>query len=463
MVGDPPLGQHSDGVSVKSSLTRPDARWDSWYKTSSICWLVVIGLGLVAGLAFLRAPFTRVPDALFVSDGFGYYVYLPSIVIDGDLDLSNQVRRLPYEGGKAFFKVSEATGRTTDQFPIGCALMWTPFFLGADLVVRSLRASGLDVARTGFGYAYELPVYLGSFLYGVLGLLLTRRTLLRFFEQKVSDLSLVAMALATPTGYYLAIEPNMSHSVAYFLVALWFDVLSRLDHQRDTRISPWVTLGITLGLIALIRPYNAVLGVTAIPTAFRVSERASRFVGAIWKLLVVLLVTILVMVPQFWVWKTLYGTWLVVPKGSGYEQIRWSWSSLASFVTSIFALWPIYLPAGLGLILGSLDSFRSQSASGRSQFFDTCAPFMLAVLVVLTFLVANSRDWMLGTAFGQRRMVDWTPFFAMGLAKVMDRASRASEALPRFLVGGVGGLVVLNGILVVLYLLRTLPEYGRVI
>src|SRR5947209_10732552 len=30
---------------------------------------------------------------LVVSDGQGYYVYLPSLIIDGDLDFSNQVRQ----------------------------------------------------------------------------------------------------------------------------------------------------------------------------------------------------------------------------------------------------------------------------------------------------------------------------------------------------------------------------------
>lgn len=419
--------------------------------------IVLIGLALVTGLAFARAPFTRVPDALFVSDGFGYYLYLPSLWIDGDLDLANQTTRLPYEGSKAFFKVSESTGRTTNQFPVGCALLWSPFFVVADAAVVGLRMVGVMVPRSGFGYLYELPVYLGSFLYGLAGLWLLRRTLRRLSDPWIADLSLIAIFLATPTSYYLVLEPNMSHSVALFLVCLWIDRLVEIALKHDHRFGPWVCLGIVLGLVGLVRPYSAVLGLTAIPTSIRASH--GRPLGGFTRLATVFVISLVVMTPQFLVWKTLYGSWLVVPKGSGYEQIRWSWYSLTSFATSVFVLWPIYLPAGLGLMFASVSG--NQTDAGR--FTRTLAPCVLVVLVVFTVLVANSRDWMLGTAFGQRRMVDWAPFFAIGLATFLSKLKENGQVPPRIVVGCAGGLAFLNTLLVVLYLLRLVPEYGRVL
>ena len=49
-----------------------------------------VGVGVVL-LALLFISFK--PRFNFVvSDGRGYYVYLPSLVIDGDLDFANQIR-----------------------------------------------------------------------------------------------------------------------------------------------------------------------------------------------------------------------------------------------------------------------------------------------------------------------------------------------------------------------------------
>lgn len=471
-------------------------------------WRLAGALLVLVAIVLARAPRTQVPDALFVSDGFGYYIYLPSLVVDRDLDLSNQLTRLPYEGTKRFFQISDKTGRNTNQFPVGCAIFWLPFFLVADGGVLLCQSLGLSIPRNGFGFPYELPVYVGSFVYGLAAIWLMRQILRKLFDHSTADLSLFAIVFATPMAYYLWFEPNMSHSVAVFVVALWVYVLLRIDLAGDRRWTAWILLGIALGLVNLIRPYNGVLGLAAIPVAIDVCRRPGNlsWIRALWpaflRLAVCCTVSIVMLGPQVWMWRMLYGQWFVVPRGSGYEAMSWFGPDLPSFVTSIFAFWPVYLAALTGLIVlglagvaiqsnpkntsrrlqspsrapqepGTRDELAArESVSGEirgpfltphaADFVYRTAPWLVLVVAIIVYLVAGSRDWMLGTAFGQRRMVDWSPLLAIGLAVTINWLG---HRIPRPAVAVTLGLLAAgNCVLCVLYLLTDwIPEYGRVL
>src|SRR5438552_1720015 len=80
-------------------------------------------------LALLRVP--RVDGQLLGSDGVYYYVYLRSLVIDHDLDFTNEY---------TYYHVSTATAPKTptnlapNKYAIGPALLWMPFFLAAHVL-----------------------------------------------------------------------------------------------------------------------------------------------------------------------------------------------------------------------------------------------------------------------------------------------------------------------------------------
>jgi hypothetical protein len=441
---------------------------------------------LVVAIALIRAPYTRIPDALFVSDGFGYYVYLPSIVIDHDLDLSNQITRIPYEGEKRFFQESDQTGRRTNQFPSGSALVWLPFFLVADLAVVGVKAIGVSVERDGFGYLYELPVYLGSFTFGLAGVYLMLRTLKDLFGPPIAWASTFGVLFATPLAYYCWVEPNMSHSVAMFTIAWWVWLLCRAYRALDTRWSTWVVLGIVLGLVTLVRPYNGILGLVAIPVAMRISPlrgfRGSLVpptLSAIARLGVCCLVAIVTWLPQSIVWKILYGDWLVVPRGSGYESMAYRGASVASYLSTVIVYSPLLGIAVAGLMAGRFgrwnsmptiatekvthESSRVADAASNRGFAQAVAPMMLFVLFLISVIVVASRDWYLGTAFGQRRMVDWSVFFGVGLGVLLTRLRHRTDWYP----SAEWCILILSAVhcaMAAVYLSHrgVLPEYGIV-
>jgi hypothetical protein len=439
-----------------------------------------IALALLVLIAFARAPYTRIPSALFVSDGFGYYVYLPSALIDRDLDLSNQVGRIPYEGSKQFFKVSPKTGFKTNQFPIGSALFWLPFFAVGDWAVLLLGSMGFSVQRNGFGYFYELPVYVGSFSYGLAGVYLMLRTLKMLYGRPIAIASVFGVLFATPLAYYCWFEPNMSHTVAMFAVSLWLWYLCRAYRRFDQRWSTWVVLGILLGLVALVRPYNGILGIVAVPVALVVCRKGQNWGcvlrSGLSRLTLCCLVAILTLAPQAAVWKILYGDWFVVPRGSGYETMLLRSESFQKYLSTVLVYSPLFSLSVLGLILsrpvfqhlagrmgedGVAGQNVPESAASRAPFTQTVAPWLLMVLIVISLIIVASRDWYLGTAFGQRRMVDWSIFFAIGLASLISIVGR-SGFISRAVDWGIVGLSVVQCVMAAVYVgwPGLLPQYG---
>jgi hypothetical protein len=280
------------------------------------------------------------------------------------------------------------------------------------------------------------------------------------------------IVFATPLCYYLWLEPNMSHSVAFFLISLWTYLLLQIDTSRNRALGSWVRLGVVLGLVALVRPYSAILGLTAIPIALRICSDGKGLTElATWsraalRLVICCVTSILMLAPQIAVWRYLYGQTLVVPSGSGYEQMSLKNPELLRFTASIYTFFPLLIFATVGLLLYHRRPRKGPSGrrtaveaadvgSQRTMpFAAAMAPFMLFVLFVFMYFVSGSRDWMLGTAFGQRRMVDFSAFYALGLGLFLQRFHWPS--LATWLVW----LATANAVLIVLFLLHHFPQYG---
>lgn len=429
-------------------------------------WRVLLALGLLIAIAYARAPLRKYPDALFTSDGFGYYLYLPSLVLDHDLDFSNQVGRLPEEGRKPYYQVSERTGLHTNQFPIGCALLWLPFFVLAQGVAWAAAGLGLPVPDNGFGFVYELPVYIGSFLYGVAGLWVIDRILTRLFTAEIARVSVFVITFTTPAAYYLWFEPNMTHGVSLFVIAVYTYALLRVYLEGRRSAGAWLLLGALVGVIALVRPYNGLIGLTAIPVAFAVTtpqapdrSRLRHGLSAFALLALAGAVSVVVFLPQVAVWKTLYGQYFVVPRGSGYERLKWLRPNIPGFLLSFYPFAPLLLPATVALVAWLPRPRRDGGpAAAPAGFLRAVVPLFLAVLLVISYIHSCQPERLEGEAFGQRGLVDWSVLFAIGVGLFLQRfpAILRWDWTEVILLG----LAACNAALIALYVLKVIPEWG---
>jgi hypothetical protein len=458
----------SVAIDYQEASSRSRKVWEVVFNAARVgVWQSAAAFALLLALVFARAPLRKIPDALFVSDGFGYYLYLPSFVIDHDLDFSNQLGHVPYEASKSYFNEVAKTGLRADPFPVGAAVLWLPFFVLGHAVVIVLRAIGVGVTPSGFGYLYELPTYCGAFFYGVAGLWLIQRLVSEVFSQQVARTAVFTMLLCTPYAYYLWIEPDMSHVSAAFTIALALYLTWRAMRRKDSRLSTWIGVGASLGLVALVRPYNGLVAIATLPAVWFACDGRDAIGRAFTRLAVCATAALVVFLPQVAAVSVLYGSLMFLPPGTGYDEMRWTRPDFLALAVSTFSYFPLLVVSFVGLFPIVKAATRRSGESGPERPADATASEMfltwvrpaslLALLVVLYITASYPRGSTFGDSFGQRRIVDWAPLMAIGWAScftlIPDRHRAA--AMKALVVFGIVG-VVLTG----LYTLHLIPEWG---
>jgi hypothetical protein len=217
--------------------------------------------------------------------------------------------------------------------------------------------------------------------------------------------------LASPAIYYSVVSPVYSHATSLFAVALFVFVWLRIRtaHGRGGA----VLLGALAGVVTLVRWQDSlVLLLPVMDTLDLLRRRQAGVADAAFRLALLIFSAGLVFVPQLLAWQAVYGTPLLMPQGPGF--MAWSSPAILSVLFSLkhglFSWTPALLPAVAGLPL----VIRRNRLVGWS---------IVLVLALSTYVNGTVQDWWAGEAFGARRFVGNTVFFAMGLSAVM--------ALPR--------------------------------
>jgi hypothetical protein len=344
------------------------------------------------------------------SDGFSYYVYLPSWFLYHDASLQKVADDCCGGEFPAFTAIVRwpGTNRWVDAHPVGVAVLMTPFFAAAHLLTR-----WTNLSPDGFTLYYQHAAGLAGLCYTIAGLWLLRRLLARHFTPGVGAATIFALLLGTSLLHYATHDSTWSHAFSFFLCAA---LLERLDAWREPESDP-VTIGVIAGLMILVRHTNAIVPFAFVP--FRVRTTAAR--------LTVALVTALVVLPQLAIYWRATGRPIV----SSYGSLGFTFLSphlfgvLLSVQKGLFFWAPVLLAAAAGLawLPPSLRWMRVPA---------------IAVLLIQTYVIASWWDWQFGASFGHRAFVDLYPVFAAGLAASFQRvaAMRAPARLSWSLAAG---------------------------
>lgn len=157
-------------VHLTERLTKSVSRYPEFFLLSLSLFCLFVFL--------LTIPLPRIDNQLVGSDGIRNYVYLPSLLLDHDLDFTDEYAYFyAYDAGRAERIIGDSTPRGVppNQRPIGPAILWTPFFLLAHLLAPLFNLLGANIPTEGYGYFYQAFVLSGSILYGGAGLFFTYR------------------------------------------------------------------------------------------------------------------------------------------------------------------------------------------------------------------------------------------------------------------------------------------------
>jgi hypothetical protein len=392
-----------------------------------------------------------------VSDGRGYYVYLPSLVIDGDLDFSNQMR----EHWGVDFKPELLAQRTPrglvrNKYPAGMALTLTPSFLAAHAVALTGHAltGHPALAVDGYSVPYQLFNLLFILFLGDCSMMLIDRLLTGAFQldPKMTTAAVVVFWLGSHYLYYYFREPFMVHVVAGFWVnatiVLTWELLLGLAQQR---LSAWrLFLTSFAGSMAIVcRPTDLFL----LPFSGYLLYRIVRagLLGRLVRLLPVVVAGLLPLFVQLLVWRQLYGSFLCYSyEGEGFHWAHpAAWQTLFSSRHGLFFWSPLLLLSVAGVL------WRLWRTGLKPEPLLVC---FTTSFLVLWYCNSSWYCWWFGDAFGARAFLELSGLFVLGLAFAFEAIRRAGQRTQRVFVSLLALALVYHFALMGLYVFQIIPR-----
>jgi hypothetical protein len=387
---------------------------DSRARASVSRWtLAAAALLCVAGYVFVYSTGRAGPPIR--SDGFSYYVYLPSWFIYHDPSLAATARDCCGGEFPAYTAIIRwpGTRQWVNAHPIGVALMQAPFFAAAHALTK-----WTNLSADGFTLYYQHAVGLSGLIWTLAGLVVLRRMLLRHFTDAVTAATLATLLLGTNLYHYATFDSSYSHAYSFFLFSAFLDLTERWHERRDW--SRAILIGLTGGLMVLTRHTNVLFllclplfGVTSVESLRR---RVQQLRDDRRMLLGMLGVGAITVAPQLLIYYRATGHPIVSSYGSlGFDFAHPKlYGVLFSVQKGLFFWSPVLLLAcgGLASLWWSRNSARAFVAGGT------------LFLVLNTYLVASWWDWQFGGSFGHRGFTDSLPIFALGLGAFFTWSAR---------------------------------------
>jgi hypothetical protein len=406
----------------------------------------VAAAALVAAVAYaaLYGPLHS-PDRIH-SDGYSYYVYLPSLFIYHDptlTALADEWYGGPYPDFTGIRRWP-STQRWLNLHPIGTAIMMAPFFVAADLLSR-----WSNLPRDGFSLYYQHGAALAGIAYFLLGLALLRSMLRQQFSDGVVLATLIGVTWGTNLFHYAVFDGTFSHVYAFFTICVWVWLVERWWDRPTLWRS--IAIGVVAALHVLIRHTNAIyLLLLPLYGLTRWHDVRPRMI-ALWErrvgLAAAAIAGAIVLAPQLVLYKWVTGRWIV----NAYDTHGMGFS-LASphFVDTLFSTQKglfFWSPLLLLSVTGALV------ATGRARALVLSAA---VIFVIQTALIATWSQWQFGATFGHRGYTDGFALAAPLMAATFDWAARHRKAIPVVALGATAA-VLLSVAQMIQYWMGVLP------
>lgn len=387
-------------------------------------------------LIAIAIVFTNINNHLWKRDGkvvqhdvIGYYGYLPAAFIYKDLTFRFVLDHQETLAHKIYV-LETPNGGTYQKMTMGLSFLYLPFFLGGHL-----HASIIDAPLTGYSWPYMMWLLFSSGFYLILGLLLLRSVLRRYFSDGLTAFVIVSVVVGTNLFYYATLEGPMSHSYNFFLFALFIWLSIRWYENPGAWNS--IAVGLTYGLIGLIRPTNGLIVLFFllfnITRSSQVFSRIKLYLEKWHQILLIILAAFIVILPQLLFWKMNTGSWVYYSYGE--EGFFFSRPQIIRGLFSYRKGWLLYTPI-MTIALVGIWTLRKRLPA----FFLSILLFTLLNI----YIIYSWWDFSYGGSFGSRPVIDSYPFMAISMAAMVDVMSRRKKIYAWLLKGLMVLLIFFN-------------------
>jgi hypothetical protein len=214
------------------------------------------------GLSSLAVTHRQFGTLLRGWDAQFYFAQAHSLFLLRKIDITESIEQSPWTedfGPEGIGNLPRHEGRVTNKYPIGLSLIEGPFLLLGDYL-SPYFAKPSDAKRTKGWYAsVVLTVALGLFLVSATGLFVLYLQLKSLFGTIPAIWGIACCWFGTSLFYYTSVFPFWAHGAAFTLVVL---AVWQSEKLYSTKRYLWWQgglLGITFGLLFLVRPQQILL------------------------------------------------------------------------------------------------------------------------------------------------------------------------------------------------------------
>lgn len=359
-------------------------------------------------------------NTIVISDGKGYYAYLPAVFIYQDLNMNffDSIEEKYYDENTRYDYRSGANNKTIDKYFAGVALMQLPFFL-AGHVVTLMSDEPVD----GYSKWYVILTSIGALFWLVMGLIYLRKFLhLHGAKEGLSAFILFILFFGTNLFYYTIVEPTMSHVYCFALVSMFLYFGKKWISTGNTNTA--LAAAFLFGLIFLVRPVNALVGLWLIYEAggfLKLFDRKKELFKAPAKVVLSLVLLALPFTLQLLIWKIQTGSWIV--NSYGDEGFHFFQPHMFDFLFSYKKGLFVYLPITFVALLGLIPLWKKDRKRALIAF---------AFFLIVFYVLSSWWMWYYGGSFGTRVIIEFLPILALLLYFFLNSLSSMRGKFARF-------------------------------
>lgn len=325
-------------------------------------------------------------------DGLYYYIAVRSIVIDHDINYTNEYETLKTRAPKT------PLGIPGNVYPIGPSLLWLPSFLWIHSIIHG----------NGFSLPYQLVVAATGVAFVFVGYLVLYQVLLKYVNQSLARKTIFTLAFTTNLWYYGSLDTANSHSASFLIATV---IISLILNKR-----PALYTGIFIGFLGMVRTQDALFLLLMTQSLSGLVTGGMGFVIGFF--------------PQLIYWYTLYGTIGRSPyldANHGFDFLHPKLLEVLFSNNNGLLFWTPYV--GLGVF-----------GFARSKFFPFALKSRFLVLLLLQWiLIASWSFWWQGASFSGRMFISVLPLVAFGFAYILRSLNEKMQNI--FIIVGVTATV----------------------
>ncbi len=377
-------------------------------------FLTIVFLAVLLG--FLKFNYQQ--SNILSYDYFGLYLHLPATFIYHDpaiRDLSwlDQINNT-YQNTPNFYQIQQEGEYHIIRFFCGMAMLLSPFFFLGHAMAH-LTGAPAD----GFSYPYQLAMMIAAWFYVVLGLIFMRKVLLRYFNDKITAITLVALYLGTNLLFWTTFDAGAPHTILFSLYAILLWVTIRWHESQKTVFA--AAIGLVLGLIIVSRPSDIVA--VFIPLLWGVYDKKSllekfqlvrRNIG---QFVILVSFTALAGLPQLLYFHHFTGHWVYSTYNDPQSGFDFSNPRFAWVLFSFRKGWLLYAPLMTFALIGFIPLWKKHKA----LFIPIFVHFLINLFLIASFTSLISYGW--------RAFIQSYALLALPLAALIGWLLRQNKAL----------------------------------